>query len=176
MTRLFDVKGVDRRFYQEKLQSFLPQRIIDVHTHVWLQDFRRAPPTGRAVTWPLRVAAQDPVEDLIETYRLLFPGKSVQPLMFSFVESHEDDFEGANAYVSRAAPGEEHGLPSSLGEELGREVGYGEAAEAFARGARYALERLGLALRPGELTAAEQERAAALLDSKYSRDEWNLQH
>ena len=108
MSRLFDVKDVDRRFYREKLQHFLPDRIIDVHAHVWRRDFRKAPPTGRAVTWPLRVAEQDPVEDLIETYELLFPGKSVQPLMFSFVESHEDDFEAANAYVSRAA--QEHGF------------------------------------------------------------------
>ncbi len=103
MPRLFEVTDVDRRFYREKLQSFLPDRIIDVHTHVWLRGFREAPPTGRAVTWPLRVAAQNPVEDLIETYELLLPGKSVQPLMFSFVESHEDDFEAANAYVSHAA-------------------------------------------------------------------------
>ena len=103
MSRLFDVKDVDRRFYREKLEGFLPDRIIDVHTHVWLKSFRKTPPTGRAVTWPLRVAEQDPVEDLIETYRLLFPDKSAKPLMFSFVESHEDDFESANAYVSRAA-------------------------------------------------------------------------
>jgi len=102
MSRLFEVKNEDRRFYREKLESFLPDRIIDVHTHVWLKGFRKAPPTGRAVTWPLRVAEQNPVEELIETYELLFPGKSVQPLMFSFVESHEDDFEAANAYVSRA--------------------------------------------------------------------------
>jgi lipoate-protein ligase A len=65
---------------------------------------------------------------------------------------------------------------SALGEELGREVSYAEAAEALARGARCALERLGLTLRPGELTPQEEERAAALLDSKYSRDEWNLQY
>lgn len=108
MSRLFKVKDVDRRFYREKLRSFLPERIIDVHTHVWLKDFRKAPPTGRAVTWPLRVAAQDPVENLIETYDLLFPGKSVTPLLFSFVESHEDDFEAANAYVGRVAT--EHGF------------------------------------------------------------------
>jgi lipoate-protein ligase A len=76
----------------------------------------------------------------------------------------------------RAAPGEGHGLPSSLGEELGREVGYAEAADALARGARYALERLGLTLRSGDLTGEERERAAALLESKYSRDEWNLQY
>ena len=107
MSRLFDVNDVDRRFYREKLQGFLPSRIIDVHTHVWLKDFRKAPPTGRAVTWPLRVADQDPVEDLIQTYDLLFPGKTARPVMFSFVESHEDDFEGANAYVSRVA--REHG-------------------------------------------------------------------
>jgi predicted TIM-barrel fold metal-dependent hydrolase len=103
MPRLFEVKDVDRRFYQERLQGFLPDRIIDMHAHVWLKSFRRAAPTGRAVTWPLRVAEQGPVEELIETYRLLFPGKSVRPLMFSFVESHEDDFAGANAYASHAA-------------------------------------------------------------------------
>jgi predicted TIM-barrel fold metal-dependent hydrolase len=127
MSRLFEVKDVDWRFYDEKLQSFLPGRIIDVHTHVWLKDFRQAPPTGRAVTWPLRVAEQDPVEDLVETYELLFPGKSTMPLMFSFVESHEDDFETANAYVSRAA--REHRFaalvfasPQWSGQRLEREI------------------------------------------------------
>ena len=88
MSRLLEIRDVDRRFYREKLESFLPDRIIDAHTHVWLKDFRKAPPTGRAVTWPLRVAEQGPVEELIETYRLLFPGKSVRPQMFSFIESH----------------------------------------------------------------------------------------
>ncbi len=127
MSRLFDVKDVDQRFYQERLQSFLPDRIVDVHTHIWLKDFRKAPPTGRAVTWPLRVAEQDPVEDLIETYELLFPGKSVMPLMFSFVESHEDDFEAANAYVGQAA--REHGFaalvfaaPQWSAQRLEREI------------------------------------------------------
>ena len=130
MSRLFEVKNVDRRFYQEKLQSFLPDRIIDVHTHVWLKDFRKAPPTGRAVTWPLRVAVHDPVEDLIETYESLFPGKSVQPLMFSFIESHEDDFGGANVYVSQAA--REHGFaalvfasPQWSARKLEEEIGQG---------------------------------------------------
>ena len=110
MSRLFEIRDVDRRFYREKLESFLPDRIIDVHTHVWLKDFRKAAPTGRAVTWPLRVAEQGPVEELIETYRLLFPGKSVRPQMFSFIESIEDDFDAANAFVSRAA--REHGFPA----------------------------------------------------------------
>jgi predicted TIM-barrel fold metal-dependent hydrolase len=108
MSRLLEIKDVDRRFYREKLEGFLPDRIIDIHTHVWRKAFRKAAPTGRAVTWPLRVADQDPVEDLVETYDLLFPGKAVKPLMFSFVESHADDLASANAYVSRAA--REHGF------------------------------------------------------------------
>jgi predicted TIM-barrel fold metal-dependent hydrolase len=127
MARLFEVKDVDQRFYREKLASFLPDRMVDIHTHVWLKDFRKAPPTGRAVTWPLRVAAQNPVEDLVETYRLLFPGTAVKPLMFSFVESHEDDFAGANGYVARAA--REHGFaalvfasPTWSAERLEREI------------------------------------------------------
>jgi predicted TIM-barrel fold metal-dependent hydrolase len=127
MSRLFEVQDVDRRFYGERLAGFLPDRIVDIHTHVWLKGFRKAPPTGRAVTWPLRVAEQNLVEDLIETYRLLFPGRAVQPLMFSFVESHEDDFAGANAYVSRAA--REHDFaalafasPAWSAERLEREI------------------------------------------------------
>ncbi len=87
---------------------------------------------------------------------------------------------GPGASGNPGDPGEGNdqgsGLPSSLGEELGREVGYAEAVDALARGARYALERLGLTARPGELTARESELAAGLLDSKYSRDEWNLQY
>jgi predicted TIM-barrel fold metal-dependent hydrolase len=130
MSQLFDVKDVDRRFYPERLESFLPERIIDVHSHVWLKSLRQVPPTGRAVTWPLRVADQDPVEDLIGTYRLLLPGKSVKPLMFSFVESHEDDFEAANAYVSHAV--REHGFaglvfasPQWSAQRLEREIRQG---------------------------------------------------
>jgi lipoate-protein ligase A len=86
---------------------------------------------------------------------------------------------GGGRGLASSAPGRASAPPeraSALGEELGREVSYAEAADAMARGARYALERLGLTLRPGELEPVERERAAALLESKYSRDEWNLQY
>ena len=51
------------------------------------------------------------VEDLLESYRLLFPGKQVLPLIFSNVTTG-DDIEGANEYVRQAAAG--HGLPALL--------------------------------------------------------------
>ena len=105
MPELFDVKPVDQRFYQERLADFLPDRIVDVHAHVWLTRFRAdsAEAYRRAVTWPSRVARDNPIEDLAETYRLMLPGKRVSALIFSNLMSHEDDFEAGNAYVSRSA-------------------------------------------------------------------------
>jgi hypothetical protein len=75
-----------------------------VHTHVWRDSDTSHNPKAleRVVSWPMRVAKDDPVEDLVETYRLLFPGKSVTPLMFSLV-SQGDDPARMNDYVSASA-------------------------------------------------------------------------
>jgi predicted TIM-barrel fold metal-dependent hydrolase len=110
MSQLFEINTVDQRFYEDRLQAFLPDQIIDVHTHVWRKAFRRAASTGRAVTWPLRVTEEHRVEDLLTTYKRLFPGKSVRAMIFSFLESHDDDFAAANAYISTCA--KEHDLPA----------------------------------------------------------------
>ena len=110
MSQLFEINTVDQQFYEDRLRAFLPGQILDVHTHVWRKVFRRAAPTGRAVTWPLRVAEEQPVENLLATYERLFPGKSVRAMIFSFLESHYDDFSAANAYVSQCAS--EHNLPA----------------------------------------------------------------
>lgn len=110
MTELFAINAVDQRFYEDRLRAFLPERIIDIHTHVWRKAFRRSAPTGRAVTWPLQVAEEHRVGDLLITYDRLLPGKSVRAMIFSFLESHDDDFAAANAYVSMCA--KEHDLPA----------------------------------------------------------------
>ena len=126
---LFEVKEVDRRFYAERLRGFLPPRMIDIHTHVWRERFRA--PTGpdrvRAVTWPARVALDNSIEDLLTTYRLLFPEQRVSPLLFGNVMSRRDDVDGANAYVSESS--RKHGLPALVfalpswsGAELARQV------------------------------------------------------
>ncbi len=97
---LFEVKAVDRKFYEEKLKDFIPQKIIDIHTHVTLEKFKAASKTApvRSVSWPSRVARQNPIEDLMETYRLMFPDKQVTPMIFSSV-GLDDDLEGSNAYI-----------------------------------------------------------------------------
>jgi len=112
-TQLFEVKDIDRRFYQEQLCNFLPEKIIDIHTHVWLKKFQAkdSDTPRRTVTWPSRVARENPLEDLLETYRLMFPGKQVTPLIFGTIARIED-IEPMNAYVSKCAAA--HSFPSLI--------------------------------------------------------------
>lgn len=98
MSMLFEIKPIDTAFYNDRLKDFLPAKMIDIHTHVWLDRFiRHTPSDGRTVTWPGRVAKDNSVEDLAETYRLMFPGKSVTPLMFGTLDA---DGDKQNDYVS----------------------------------------------------------------------------
>ena len=111
MSGLFEVKQVDQDFYRNKLQGFLPENMIDIHTHVWRESFRakdnNAP--NRTVGWPSMVAADNPAEDLLETYRLMFPDKKVNALIFGF-PSQEYDIGQSNSYVMECS--RKYGLPS----------------------------------------------------------------
>ncbi len=113
MSGLFEIKAVDRAFYEKKIRQFLPEDIIDIHTHVWLERFRKEAVNApvRAVTWPSLVARENPVEELLETYRLMFPGKKVTPLIFSQV-SPDMDLKAGNGYIGECA--EKYGLPSLM--------------------------------------------------------------
>jgi predicted TIM-barrel fold metal-dependent hydrolase len=98
------ITPVDTEFYDQHL-DYLPARMIDIHTHVWLGSSRRAGPLPverRGPTWPSRVAPQNPIADLQETYRLMFPRQAVTPVIFG-PATQEYDLEGSNAYVSEAA-------------------------------------------------------------------------
>jgi predicted TIM-barrel fold metal-dependent hydrolase len=106
-----EIKPVDRAFYEEKL-DYLPARLIDIHTHVWLSAHRRASNLARrGPTWPGRVAAQNPIDDLLETYRLVFPRQTVTPVIFG-PATQEYDLDRSNQYVSDVAA--HHHLPSFL--------------------------------------------------------------
>lgn len=121
---LFEVRDIDRKVYQEELASFLPDKMIDIHTHVWLKQYRKKEKQEqkRTVTWPSLVAEDNPLEDLQRTYELMFPGKQVLPLIFSSL-TREDDWEAQNGYISQCTV--KHGVPSLMyafpewsGEEL----------------------------------------------------------
>ena len=98
---LFEVTAYDKKIYEEELKDFLPDKIIDIHAHLWCKEFSAPevePDDGpkRTVTWPSLVADTNPIEDLQETYRLMFPGKDVSALCFTT----ELPYDMNNAYVA----------------------------------------------------------------------------
>ena len=52
---LFEVTAYDKKVYEEELKDFLPDKMLDIHTHVRLT--KNNPPkkpgeVKRTVTWP----------------------------------------------------------------------------------------------------------------------------
>ena len=122
---LFEVTEYDKKIYEEELKDFLPDKFIDIHTHLWCKEFAEDGVTrskGKGlVRWPSLVADTNPIEDLQETYRLLYPGKEVSALCFTTRMPYEKN----NAYVAEStakAGGDWAGLyysnPTQSAEEL----------------------------------------------------------
>jgi uncharacterized protein len=67
------------------IKDFIPDKIIDIHTHVYTRELLNEDEKsdGRVALWPELVAGENPIEDLQETYHLMFPGKTVIPLIFT---------------------------------------------------------------------------------------------
>ena len=109
---LFEVKNVDKEFYAEHLAGFLPAKMIDIHTHVWLKQFHpQSEQLNRGAQWPSLVAEDNCIEDLMQTYDLMFPGQEVIPLVFGSPRRGVD-LEATNGYASQVA--RQHSLPSLL--------------------------------------------------------------
>jgi len=126
---LFEVNEYDRQVYEEELKEFLPEEIIDIHTHIWLEKLRQLNAGNLAVTrtvkWPRLVARENPVEDLAETYHLLFPGKKVTPLMFG--TGGRETIGKINHYVKESAkktgyPALYFSRPEESAEEVERQI------------------------------------------------------
>ena len=124
---LFEVTEHDKKIYEEELRDFLPDRIIDVHTHVYKNCYiepEEAETVHKTVVWSSLVASENPIEDLDETYKLMFPGKDVQALMFI---SGRGRLEKNNAYVARSSrewgwPALYYSSPSMSADEVEKAV------------------------------------------------------
>ena len=124
---LFEVTAYDKKVWEEELRDFLPEKIFDVHTHVYLEkNITQAEGTApkRVVTWTRTVAKENPIEDLQETYRLMFPGKEVKALMFGSIGA---TFEKHNEYLSKVTketgwPALYYSHPEETAEELEKKI------------------------------------------------------
>ena len=107
---LLNITSYDRQFYEEHLRGYLPDKFIDCHNHVWLQQFVTGDTSGsRACAWPEMVAKDNSAEDLFETNRELFPYNKVIPVLYSYVNIAVDTVQ-SNQYVKDKA--KEYHLPA----------------------------------------------------------------
>ncbi|MCV7225138.1 amidohydrolase family protein [Mycolicibacterium komossense] len=107
-----ELTDYDRQFYAERIHDFLPERIVDCHTHIWTTDHLLPPdaaPPSRSAAWASSVAVVHPVEQLVATYAAVLDGKSVIPVVFPGIETNIDAAANNN-YVTQSATA--YGVPS----------------------------------------------------------------
>jgi glutamate-1-semialdehyde 2,1-aminomutase len=104
-----EIKDIDRRIWEEELAQFVPHKIYDAHTHIYLSEHDL---TGQAANPPAspdvhdggitqQISAIDR-ETLDQLYALLFPGREVHNVLFGWVFEYVD-FDAINQFVSEQA-------------------------------------------------------------------------
>jgi predicted TIM-barrel fold metal-dependent hydrolase len=109
---LFEYKKVEREYYEREIRAFLPERVSDVLTQGYKKEFQisgAADKSKRSQDWPGLIAADDPIEDLLETYRIMLPDQKVSPVIFG-QPSIDYDQDKNNEYI--AACSKTYGLPA----------------------------------------------------------------
>ena len=97
-----NVTNTDKDYYKNYIKDFLPKKIIDIHTHIWKKsDYSGNIQNDRSVSWPMLVADENSIEQLLETYKVLLPDTKVTPLVFGNVPRDFDELERFNNYVSK---------------------------------------------------------------------------
>jgi hypothetical protein len=93
----------DLPVYREELEEFLPDRVLDCHCHVHLQEHIARELTADEVAKSFGTHEKPfSVEDLGEALELLFPGKRFEALVFGMPSAYMD-LRGQNEYVIEAA-------------------------------------------------------------------------
>lgn len=105
----FKITEYDKKIYSDFLMDFLPDKIIDVHTHIWEEGtlMPRSDNKSNTVSWPFAVAPYCTMDELEQAYGQLFPGKTVKPVLMT---SPKADRSSQNGYALKCA--KERGLPA----------------------------------------------------------------
>ena len=87
----------DRSFFQRELSSFVPDRVYDMHAHLWRRsDWQGSPPSAVQAA---------PAEVALQVYRecmsWLLPGREVHGLHFPFPTGFPNDPVPCNAWVGQ---------------------------------------------------------------------------
>ncbi|MCL2157900.1 MAG: amidohydrolase [Oscillospiraceae bacterium] len=104
---VFEITPYDKKIYCEYLADFLPESIIDVHTHIWKERFVKSAEARGCVTWTNRVASECVFENLEAVYKRVFPGKTVKSIIMG---NPAADLGETNVYAAECA--KKSGLPA----------------------------------------------------------------
>lgn len=104
-----NVTDYDKKVYETELADFLPEKIIDVHVHIYREWMKRQDPNDKkgCVTWPHLVAPELTVDDLNASYAQMFPGKQVKAVIMGMPTCYLDQ---VNDYVLDES--KQNGLPA----------------------------------------------------------------
>ncbi|QDS98202.1 amidohydrolase family protein [Adhaeretor mobilis] len=125
---VWDYSNTDRKFWEEHLEAWLPERIFDAHTHVQEPQHRIISMTDamRKQYWVNEVFEPISAADAQRCYEQVFPDRSFSCLAFG-VPSLEFDVEAGNKQL--ASDADERGwkslavtLPSMSAAELSEEL------------------------------------------------------
>lgn len=98
---VWNYTDVDRAFWAEHLEGWLPEKIIDAHTHIMEPRFRQEPMTEamRRQYWVSEVF--EPLDALTaeRCVRTVFPGRDVTCVAFGFPDL-DFDLDGGNAWLA----------------------------------------------------------------------------
>lgn len=100
---VWQYSDVDRAFWQEHLEGWVPRRVFDVHAHVNDPQLRTEPMTEqkRRQHWSHEVAEPIGAADAQRCHGLVFPGREFCCLAFGY-PSADYDLEGSNASLQSA--------------------------------------------------------------------------
>lgn len=98
----------DKKIWEEELDSFLPHKMIDVHTHIWNERFAAENKDADSI---LRMNAG--LEDLRNFSRMVFPGREIHYLIMGTPLS-KIDFEGHNNWVAEEASQDPESLSAMI--------------------------------------------------------------
>lgn len=81
---MFELKYTeyDHYVYEKELKNFLPNQIIDFHTHIGKSTFDTQGKSNGGSTWINLLSDEMTAENLLAGYQTLFPANKVTPLVF----------------------------------------------------------------------------------------------
>jgi uncharacterized protein len=102
---VWNYTGVDRQFFKQHLEDWLPRRLFDAHTHINEPRYRTEEPTEamRKQYWVNEVNEPIGFDDARRCYETVFPGREVTCLAFGHPSLDYDISAGNDDLIRRCA-------------------------------------------------------------------------